>query len=95
MSQIPDSEQPGLPQRPVPLPKEQFSLSRGDWTAYFIGAVVILATLPFQRSTPHPVERLVPYIFGQNAIQATLQTLRREQERDRSEMLRATKRGGK
>ena len=67
MNRIPDSEYTE-PTRPVtPLPKEKFSLSRRDWTAYLLGVTVILLMEPFQRSASDPIERLVPYISGKIA----------------------------
>lgn len=49
---------------PMPLPKERFSLSRRDWTAFLLGGAVVLAMAPFQENACYPIERLVPYTVG-------------------------------
>lgn len=64
MSEIPESEQPGQPDRSLAPRKERFALSRQAWTAYFLGVLVILSTVPFQRVASYRAERLVPYVSG-------------------------------
>jgi len=65
MSQVPHSDQGGMPHQTEPLRKKRFWLSRRDWAVFIFGAAVVLAMQPFQRSASYPLVRLVPYIFGQ------------------------------